>query len=99
MKFESAGEFIRYNRIKNKILAKDLASKLGISQSYYSDIERERREPYSRVFYWKISNIFKLDDVDYSYLLLLANLAPVAGVSGISYEKAKRKIQAYLETK
>jgi transcriptional regulator with XRE-family HTH domain len=40
---EEFGEFIREGRVKRKITQKEVADKLGVSQSYYSLLERGER--------------------------------------------------------
>lgn len=41
---DSFGDFIKENRLKKDVLQQDVAEAVGISQSYYSLIERGERE-------------------------------------------------------
>lgn len=60
-------KFLKTKRIKNKIKVVEMANKLGISLSYYSDIENGRRLPPNNPnkkddFYINLSSILALEE-------------------------------------
>lgn len=61
------GAFIKKRRIKSRIRIVDMAKELGISLSYYSDIENGRRLPPNnpstqKVFFFKLTSLLDLSE-------------------------------------
>ena len=67
------GSFIREKRLDaGNITLKDIGHALGISLSYYSDIEHDRRNPGDGFDYELLARIFRLSDSEKAYMYDLA---------------------------
>ena len=68
MSNQTLGEIIREARIAKEMSLREATKLLGITPSYLSDIENDRRVPAEEV----LRNIAKLLDLDFDHLMALA---------------------------
>jgi len=69
------GKFLKAARIAQKLSQKEVADKLGISSSYYKDLEEDRRYPPAGELFSKIEEVFCQEDSE-----LENQLAEIAGI-------------------
>jgi transcriptional regulator with XRE-family HTH domain len=68
----SFGEFITAKREKKEITLREMARRLDITPSYYSDIEKNRRNPPEKSKLDEIAAILNLSDEDRNFMYDLA---------------------------
>ena len=75
------GEFINQKRVAQKITIRDMATRLGLSPAYLTDIEHDRRNPPEKEKLEKLAAILDLSTEERNEMMNLAgrkrgNIAP-----------------------
>ena len=71
--YDTFGRFVRGKRLDaGDITLKDIGYAVGISLSYYSDIEHDRRNPGEGFDYEKLARILRLSEDEKAYMYDLA---------------------------
>ena len=71
-KYVSFGDFIARKREEREITLREMASMMGVSAPFVSDVEKDRRNPYDLERLDKLANILELNSEDKDLMFDLA---------------------------